>query len=656
LQGLQSLEGLPVKCSEGTQVLQRKLTAIMAADVVGYSRLMELDEAGTLVRLQANRREIVMPRIASHGGRVVKLMGDGSLIEFASVVSAVACAVEIQGAMAGTDTDQPADHCIRYRIGINLGDVMIEGDDIYGDGVNVAARLQEQAPTGGIALSASVKEHVSGKITLALDDLGELSLKNIERPVRVFTVRSGALANSTAPLSIDAAKPDVGKRVALCVLPFTNMSGDPEQDYFSDGITEDIITDLSKVASLFVVSRNTAFSFKGKSHNLAQIARQLNVKYVLEGSVRKAGGRVRITAQLIEGVTDGHVWAERYDRTLDDIFALQDEISAAIVSALKVKLLPEEKEAIERHGTNSTEAYQILLMARHYRHSGSDADVRVALRLAQRAVEIDPSYAEAWALIAASQISLHEGAGFEENGLAAAERALELDSKLATAHAAKGRVLCGLGRYDEALAAHAESLHLGPESFDAHYFYGRTCTELGRAELAVRHMEKAAALSETDYVALGLASQSYTALHRSEEARDAGRRAMTRIEKAIARRPDDTNALFFGAAKLAELGQADRAREWANRASLLAPDDGLGHYNLCCAFALLGEQERAVDFLERCFINQRPQLVVWAKNDSDLDSLRDHPRYRELIRRQEARLAGAESQSTSETGVQPSGV
>ncbi|HEY1384540.1 MAG TPA: tetratricopeptide repeat protein [Dongiaceae bacterium] len=636
--------------------MQRKLTAIMAADVVGYSRLMELDEAGTLLRLQANRREIVMPRIASHGGRVVKLMGDGSLIEFGSVVSAVACAVEIQGAMASTDADQPADRRIRYRIGLNLGDVMVEGDDIYGDGVNVAARLQELAPPGGIALSAPVKDQVSGKITLALDDLGDHSLKNIVRPIRVFAVRTDGLSSSAAPLSIDAEKPDVGKRVALCVLPFTNMSGDPEQDYFSDGITEDIITDLSKVASLFVVSRNTAFSFKGKSPNLAQIARQLSVKYVLEGSVRKAGGRVRITAQLIEGATDGHVWAERYDRTLDDIFALQDEISAAIVSALRVKLLPEEKEAIERHGTNNAEAYQILLMARHYRYSGSAADIGIALRLAQRVVEIDPSYAEAWALIATSQIALHENAGLEQNGLAAAERALELDSNLAAAHAAKGRVLAGLGRYDEALAAHAESLHLDPESYDAHYLYGRTCTELGRAELAVRHMEKAAALSESDCTALGLVSQSYRALHRDEEARDASRRALTRIEKAIARRPDDTNALFLGAAILAELGHADRAREWAARVSLLAPDDALGHYNLCCTFALLGDQERAVDFLERTFASKHPQFVVWVKNDSDLDSLRNHPRYQALIQLLEAKLAEPESQSTSETGAQPSGV
>jgi adenylate cyclase len=558
--------------------------------------------------------------------------------------------------MAGTDADQPADRRIRYRIGLHLGDVMIEGDDIYGDGVNVAARLQEQAPPGGIALSASVKEHVSGKITLTLDDLGELSLKNIERPVHVLTVRSGALADSAAPLSVDAEKPDVGKRVALCVLPFTNMSGEPEQDYFSDGITEDIITDLSKVASLFVVSRNTAFSFKGKSPNLAQIARQLGVKYVLEGSVRKVGGRVRITAQLIEGATDGHVWAERYDRTLDDIFALQDEISAAIVSALKVKLLPEEKAAIERHGTNNAEAYQMLLMARHYRYSGAAANIRVTLRLAERVVEIDPGYAEAWALIATSQIALHENAGLEQNGLAAAERALELDSNLATAHAAKGRVLAGLGRYDEALAAHAQSLHLDPESFDAHYLYGRTCTELGRAELAVRHMEKAAALLESDCTALGLVSQSYRALHRNAEALDANRRAMTRIEKAIARRPDDTNALFLGAAVLAELGQADRAREWADRVSLLAPDDALGHYNLCCAFALLGDRERAIELLERACRAKHPQFVVWIKNDSDLDSLRDHPRYQALVQLLEAKAAEAESQSTGETGAQPSGV
>jgi len=619
--------------------VQRKLTAIMAADVVGFARLMELDEAGTLARLQANRREVVMPRVASYGGRVVKLMGDGSLIEFASIVSAVACAVEIQNAMAAAGEGEPADRRIRYRIGLNLGDVIVEGDDIYGDGVNVAARLQGLAPPGGIALSASVKEQVGGKVTLALDDLGEHSLRNIERPVRVFTIRTDALADSASPLSIDAATPDLGKRVPLCVLPFANMSGDPEQEYFSDGITEDIITDLSKVASLFVISRNTAFSFKGKSVNSAQVARQLSVKYVLEGSVRKVGGRVRITAQLVEGATAGHVWAERYDRTLDDIFALQDEISAAIVTALKVRLLPEERKAIAQHGTNSAEAYQTLLMARHYRHFGVISGAKVVLRLAKRAVEIDPNYAEAWALIAACQITLHENAGMDESGLAAAERALQIDLRLATAHAAKGRVLAGLGRYDEALAAHAQSLHLDPESFDAHFFYGHTCTGLGRAELAIRHLEKGATLLATDYGCLGLVGQSYEALGRHEEARNANRRALARMEKALARRPDDTTALGMGAASLATLGETERAREWANRAALLAPEEPVGLYNLACTFAMLGERDRAIDLLERYAVNMRPQFVAWIKNDSDLDNLRDDPRYQALIQRMEARLA-----------------
>jgi adenylate cyclase len=629
--------------------VQRKLTAIMAADVVGFARLMELDEAGTLARLQANRREVVMPRVASYGGRVVKLMGDGSLIEFASIVSAVACAVEIQNAMAAAGEGEPVDRRIRYRIGLNLGDVIVEGDDIYGDGVNVAARLQGLAPPGGIALSASVKEQVGGKVTLVLDDLGEHSLRNIERPVRVFTIRTDALADSASPLSIDAATPDLGKRVPLCVLPFANMSGDPEQEYFSDGITEDIITDLSKVASLFVISRNTAFSFKGKSVNSAQVARQLSVKYVLEGSVRKVGGRVRITAQLVEGATAGHVWAERYDRTLEDIFALQDEISAAIVTALKVRLLPEERKAIAQHGTNSAEAYQTLLMARHYRHFGVISGAKVVLRLAKRAVEIDPNYAEAWALIAACQITLHENAGMDEPGLTAAERALQIDPRLATAHAAKGRVLAGLGRYDEALAAHAQSLHVDPESFDAHFFYGHTCTGLGRAELAIRHLEKAATLLETDYGCLGLVGQSYEALGRHEEARNANRRALARMEKALARRPDDTTALGMGAASLATLGETEQAREWANRAALLAPEEPVGLYNLACTFAMLGDRDRAIELLERYAVNMRPQFVAWIKNDSDLDHLRDDPRYQALIQRMEARLAEAECKLRSDT-------
>ena len=347
--------------------------------------------------------------------------------------------------MQTTPTRSP----LRYRIGINLGDVIVEGDDIYGEGVNVAARLQAMAPVGGIAVSATVRDQVAGKVACAFEDMGEHMVKNIERPVHVYVAAPGRLARSGRPST-------KGTRGAtICVLPFANMSGDPEQEYFSDGITEDIITDLSKVSALWVAARNTAFTFKGKHVDVPQVARQLKVSHVLEGSVRKAGGRVRITAQLVDGATGGHIWAERYDRDLNDIFALQDEISQAIVAALKLKLLPEEKKAIEQRGTTNPEAYKLYLMARQYSITGNFGSARrseAIIRLCRRAIEIDPNYARPWALMANAQISLRFFFGREgDDGLAAAERAIELDGNLAEAHAARARVLGQNDRLDEAL-------------------------------------------------------------------------------------------------------------------------------------------------------------------------------------------------------------
>ncbi|CAN5540264.1 hypothetical protein BH10PSE7_BH10PSE7_40120 [soil metagenome] len=305
--------------------MERRLAAILAADVVGYSRLMGLDEAGTLAAMKAHRKELIDGKIAEHQGRIVKLTGDGMLVEFLSVVNAVACATDIQRRMYERNADVPHDRRIEFRIGINLGDIIVEDNDIFGDGVNVAARIESIARPGSVAVSSTVRDHIGNKLDLVFKDMGEQTLKNIERPVRVYNIELGT------PPQIPKAEPAARDKPSIAVLPFNNMSDDPEQEYFSDGITEDIITDLSKISGLFVVGRNTVFTYKGKSVKLQQAAWELGVRFLLEGSVRKAGQRVRITSQLIDGATGGHLWADRYDRDLTDIFAIQDEITKTII-------------------------------------------------------------------------------------------------------------------------------------------------------------------------------------------------------------------------------------------------------------------------------------------------------------------------------------
>src|SRR5215831_5374049 len=317
---------------ESVQVpaMERRLAAILAADVVGYSRMMAADEAGTFAALKARRKDVVAPLVAKHRGRIFKLMGDGVFVEFASAVSAVECALEIQRGIAAANDGLPAERQVHLRIGINLGDVMVDGGDLYGDGVNLAARLQETAAPGGICVSAKVQAEIARRPELAARDLGERTLKNIEGPVRVFS-----LGTSAAPAKADAvaARPESAKP-AVAVLPFVNMSGEPEQEFFADGLTEDILTELSRFRDLFVISRNSSFRYKGQAVDVQRAAKELGVQYVLEGSVRKAGNRVRVTVQLIDAETDRHLWAERYDRDLADIFAIQDEVTSAIVATL----------------------------------------------------------------------------------------------------------------------------------------------------------------------------------------------------------------------------------------------------------------------------------------------------------------------------------
>ncbi|WP_192183481.1 adenylate/guanylate cyclase domain-containing protein [Mesorhizobium amorphae] len=630
------------------EIVRRRLAAILTADVVGYSRLMEADEAGTLERFQASRSRLVLPLVEAHGGRIVNLVGDALLAEFPSVVSAADCALSIQEALATEERGSSEHPRIQYRIGVNVGDLIVKGDDLYGESINVAARLQSLAKPGTIAVSQSVRDHVVGRLAVEFEDYGEHVVKRGERPIRVF-----ALTRSTGRVEgiPELERLNVSRqRPGICVLPFLNMSGDTEQEYFSDGITEDVIIDLCKVSGLSVVARNTAFTFKGKAVDVPQIARQLGVTYVVEGSVRKAGGRVRIAAQLIDGIRGDHIWAERYDRELQNIFELQAQISEEIVAALKVKLLPREKNAIERRSTNNPEAYQFYLLARHYLQHGS-RHAEIALRFCGRAIELDPNYARAWAMIALYQAEGHLAGTSSESGLAAAEKALSLDPTLAEAHAAKGRILGEIGRYDDALRAHQESLRLSPDIYDVRYCIGRTYIRFGKFRDAIEHFRRAAVLLPTDYVSPGFVAQSCRAIGLEDEALAAATQSLDRAEKEIAVRPDNSHALASGALALAYLGEVERARGWVSRA-LVVCDDSLEQYNVACAMAQIGEIEKAFELLEACVSKIPAQFLDWIRNDTDLEPLHAHLRYDHLIAAGERRLSINEADAKRVSSLQ----
>ncbi|UCI29914.1 tetratricopeptide repeat protein [Mesorhizobium sp. B4-1-4] len=620
---------------------QRRLAAILAADVVGYSRLMEHDEAGTLAALKARRNEVLSPTVAQHHGRVVKVMGDGVLVEFGSAVDAVQCAVELQKGFNNANLGAPETSRIILRIGVNLGDVIVEGSDIYGDGVNVAARLEGLAEPGGIYVSSTVHEHVTSKLALAFDDLGEHTLKNIVKPVRVYCVGMNVSGKSGEHLAVTL--PD---KPSIAVLPFANMSGDPEQEYFSDGITEDIITDLSQVSGLSVVARNTVFTFKGKAVLIEEVAKKLNVAYVLEGSVRKAGGRVRITAQLINGRGGDHIWAERYDRTLDDIFALQDEISKSIVDVLKVKLLPEELATITNRSTDNPEAYETLLMGRSFLNRGVETKfIKTAQRLFARAVEIDPNYARAYAALADCEwllLTCNDPDASFEAVLSNSTRALELEPGLADAHASRGGALFVNGRYAEAEVEFERALELDASSSDTYFSYGRNCFIQGQYEKAAALYQRAVSLSPDDYRVWTNLNMVYVSLGRSDDAKEAAGQGVLAVEKEVKAHPDNATALCYGASMLAEIGEIERALSWVSRAEMFAGDNIAVQYNIGCFYARLGKAEQAIDCLERQLTASHAYLILrmpWMRQDSDLDSLRAHPRYVALVNRMEAQIA-----------------
>jgi adenylate cyclase len=458
--------------------------------------------------------------------------------------------------------------------------------------------------------------------------------------------------------AVQAPTPVRAKPMAICVLPFANMSGDPEQEYFSDGISEDITTDLSKVSALSVVARNTAFTFKGKAVDVCEVARKLHVGHVLEGSVRKAGGRVRITAQLVDGKTGDHVWAERYDRDLTDIFAIQDEISEAIVAALKLKLLPEERKAIEQRGTDSAEAYNLYLMAREYWATGSHGDIRReerVIRICRRATEIDPDYARAWALMAIAQANLYFGfAQREENGLAAAERALALDPNIAEARCVKARHLFESGCVDEANEEIELALRLDAESWEVNREAARLFYVQRRIADAARRFEKAVSIIESDYHAWGMLGSCYEVLGDKEGALRAAKMMVSQAERVLAEDPSNGAALGVGAGGLAILGEVERAKEWIDRALLIDPDNLNMQYNFACVLASRlrePDPEAALDLLEPLFARMAGSLFHSAIVDPDLDSLRENPRFQKMLgdarERLEIKLAVPSTPDTS---------
>jgi adenylate cyclase len=553
--------------------IQRRLAAILAADVVGYSHLMEVDEAGTLAALKALRRELIDPKLAAYGGRIVKLMGDGMLAEFPSVVDALACAIDVQEAVAKRNVGVPEERRIAFRVGINLGDVIVEEGDLYGDGVNVAARLEQLSEPGGICISGTVREHVEGKLDARFADGGPQQVKGIARPVRVW--RWAPLAQAAAALASAAgpgsALPD---KPSLAVLPFENLSGGAEQELFADGITEDVITLLSRVRSLFVIARNSTFTYKGRAVDVQTVAQEMGVRYVLEGSVRKAGHRIRVTAQLIDAATRHHVWAERYDREIEDIFVLQDEITEAIVAAVEPELGSAEQQRARRRPPHNLDAWSAYQRGLWHVYRFNMEDNAEALRLFEQAIALDDKFAPAHAGKSFAQFSI-AFLGYSdrreeavEQAYLAAKRSVALDDKDPFGHWALARAHFLRREHELALAELEAALDLNPSFAQAHYLRGWVLSVAGRPEEALPHLDKAYRLSPRDpllFAFMTVRAQTLIIMGRHEEALEWATRAARQSNVHF-------HALGPLVSSLGHLGRIDEAKRALSDILRLRPD------------------------------------------------------------------------------------
>jgi adenylate cyclase len=578
----------------------RKLAAILAADVVGFSRLAGADEDRTLARLRALRSDLIDPTIAVHNGRVVKRTGDGILAEFRSVVDAVRCAVEMQNSMIERNAGLPPERRIEFRIGVHLGDVVEESDgDLMGDGVNIAARLEGVAKPGAICLSIDAYRQVKARLDLAVTDLGEAQLKNIADPVRIYSVEVGVPTRAKPAAPEKSAPPPVPQKPSIAVLAFNNMSGDAEQEYFSDGISEDIITDLSRLSNLHVVARNSSFAYKKTAVSVPEVAKTLGVRYVLEGSVRKAGNRVRVTAQLIDSTSGGHVWASRFDRDLTDIFAIQDELTKEIVSALKCKLTIGEQDRMAPRRSVNVEAFEFFLRGREHAWAATRAGNIAARGLLERAIAIDPDYAAAHAVVALTHM-LDYANGFSgdpdhslEVGREIAERAVRMDEEEPLAHFALGSVYLWSREYDRAQAEVERSMALSPNSADGIRM---------KAHIELFGGDPAAALENIDRymkqdphypdIALQLVADAQYALGEYEK-------AIAALKQRLARNPQSETAYALLASCYGQLGLAEECRKAWEQTLRLSPGFSMERRRRVLPFRNPEHFERRVEGLRK---------------------------------------------------------
>jgi adenylate cyclase len=553
----------------------RRLAAILAADVAGYSRLIGADEEGTLERLRALRRELLDPKITEYRGRLVKTTGDGLLVEFGSVVDALRCAVEVQREMTGRNTGVPPDNRIELRIGINVGDILVEDGDIFGDGVNVAARLEALAEPGGICVSARVQEDAAGRLALVFEDIGEQQLKNIARPVRVFRVVTGKKP-------VAAPAPPLPDKPSIAVLPFQNMSGDPDQEYFADGMVEDLTTALSRLRWFFVIARNSSFAYKGRAIDVKQVGRELGVRYVLEGSVRKGGNRLRITAQLVEAETGNHVWAKRYDRDVGDIFAVQDEITERVVAAIEPELYAAENIRSQRKPPESLDAWECVIRALSLINQGTREVNAEADRLCRRAIAIAPAYGQAhsllaWVLIGRTNWSGELRKTAVEIG-AEVETALVLDDRDPWAYLVQGNLFTRLRRFDEAVRVLRRAVELNPNFALAHAQLGTPLFHKGLIQEAIDSAERASRLSPNDRNVDRIASLALAGAH-------------------------------FSARRYAE------CVSWARTMTERSPDHVAGHMFLTAALATQGDLAGTAEALDT-LLRLWPQFsLAWMKEN-----------------------------------------